>query len=62
MPLTIGVVALGLMMTALTLAELRQPIRASALKWPVGDRVLSLFAVAMFIVVFVNALIVLTTH
>ena len=65
MALVIGIAALGLLMTALMVAELRQPVRTNAIRLHdlrVGDRVLAVFALVMFTVTFVNVLIVLGTH
>ena len=56
---TIGMVALSLVMTVLTIAELRQPTKAT-LRLPaltLGDRVIGIFAVVTFTVAFVNGLI-----
>ena len=55
-------IALGLAMTALTLARLRRPAKANALKVPdltVGDRLLSLFVIVAFTLAFVNLLILI---
>jgi hypothetical protein len=57
---TIGIVALSLVMTVLTIAELRQPVRTSTLSVPapsLGDRVIGVFIVITFTVAFVNGLI-----
>jgi hypothetical protein len=56
---TIGMVALSLVMTVLTIAELRQPTKAT-LSLPaltLGDRVIGIFVVVTFSVAFVNGLI-----
>jgi hypothetical protein len=59
----IALVALALAMTALTLAELRQPvIGANAIKLPeftVGDRVIAAFVLLTFSLAFVNGLVLL---
>ena len=55
-------IALGLAMTALTLARLRRPAKANALKvldLTVGDRLLSLFVIVAFTLAFVNLLILI---
>jgi hypothetical protein len=47
-------------MTALTLAELRQPVRANAIKLPdftVGDRVIAAFVLVTFALALVNGLL-----
>ena len=57
---TIGIVALSLVMTVLTIAELRQPTSANTLRVPaltLGDRVIGVFVVVTFTVAFVNGLI-----
>ena len=57
----IGIVALSLVMTALTIAELRQPAKTT-LSLPaltLGDRVIGIFVVVTFSVAFVNGLILL---
>jgi hypothetical protein len=59
---TIGIVALSLVMTVLTIAELRQPVKASTLSVPAfgfGDRVIGVFVIVTFSVAFVNGLILL---
>jgi hypothetical protein len=56
---TIGIVALSLVMTVLTVAELRQPVKTT-LSLPaltLGDRVIGIFVVVTFAVAFVNGLI-----
>jgi hypothetical protein len=58
----IALAALGLAMTALTLAELRQPVRANAIKLPdftVGDRVIAAFVLVTFTLALVNGLLLL---
>jgi hypothetical protein len=58
----IAIGALGLVMTALTLAELRQPVRANAVKlpeFPVGDHVIAVFVLVTFTLAFVNGLMLL---
>jgi hypothetical protein len=59
---TIGIVALSLVMTVLTIVELRQPAKTSTLSVPalsLGDRVIGGFVVITFTVAFVNGLILL---
>jgi hypothetical protein len=59
---TIGILVLGLVMTALTVAELKQPVRASALKLPAltaGDRVIAGFVLVTFSIAFVNGLVLI---
>jgi hypothetical protein len=56
----IGIVALSLTMTVLTIAELRQAARTNALSVPVsslGDRVIGIFVVVTSAVAFVDGLI-----
>ena len=56
---TIGIVALSLVLTVLTIAELRQPVKTT-LSLPaltLGDRVIGVFVVVTFTVAFVNGLI-----
>jgi hypothetical protein len=56
---TIGIVALSLVMTVLTVAELRQPVKTT-LSLPaltLADRVIGIFVVVTFAVAFVNGLI-----
>jgi hypothetical protein len=56
----IAIVALSLVMTALTLAELRQPVGANALpRLTVGDRVIAVFVLVTFTVGLVNGLMLL---
>jgi hypothetical protein len=56
----IAFAALSLVMTALTLAELRQPVGANALPLlTVGDRVIAVFVLVTFTVGFVNGLMLL---
>ena len=58
----IGILALGLVMTALTLAELRQSVQANALKLPdltIGERVIAVFMLVTFTVALANLLILL---
>jgi hypothetical protein len=60
----IGIVALSLAMTALTVAELRQPAKTT-LSLPAlsfGDRVIGIFVVVTFTVAFVNGLILVAAH
>ena len=59
----IAFVALTLVLTALALAEFRQPVKASALKLPdlnVGDRVIAAFVIVTFAVAFVSEATLLT--
>jgi hypothetical protein len=57
----IAIVALGLVMTALTLAELRQPVGPNALpRLTVGDRIIAVFVLVTFTVGCVNGLMRLT--
>ena len=61
---TIGIVALSLVMTVLTIAELRQPVK-STLSLPaltLGDRVIGAFVVVTFSVAFINGLILLAAN
>jgi hypothetical protein len=61
---TIGIVALSLVMTVLTIAELRQPVK-STLSLPaltVGDRMIGIFVVVTFTVAFINGLILLAAN
>ena len=61
---TIAIVALSLVMTVLTIAELRQPVKTT-LSLPaltLGDRVIGLFVVVTFSVAFVNGLILLAAN
>ena len=51
----IGSVALGLVITALTLAELRRP------DLTIGDRVIAIFALVTFTVALVNGVVLLAT-
>ena len=58
----ITIAALSLVMTALIVAELAQPVKANTLRLPalsVGDRVIAVFVAVTFIVAFVNGLILL---
>ena len=58
---TIGIVALSLVMTVLTVAELRQPVKTT-LNLPalsLGDRVIGIFVVVTFTVAFINGFILL---
>jgi hypothetical protein len=60
----IAILALGLLMTALTVMELRQPVRASVIKFrnfTVADRVITVFVIGTFTVAFVSGLIVLAS-
>ncbi len=55
----IAIVALSLVMTVLTIAELRQPVRTNAPSVPalnIGDRVIGIFVVVTFAVAFINGL------
>ena len=61
---TIGIVALSLVMTVLTVAELRQPVKTT-LSLPaltLGDRVIGIFVVVTFTVAFINGLIILAAN
>ena len=61
---TIGIVALSLVMTVLTIAELRQPVKTT-LSLPaltLGDRVIGIFVVVTFTVAFINGLILLAAN
>jgi hypothetical protein len=61
---TIGIVALSLVMTFLTVAELRQPAKTT-LSLPaltLGDRVIGIFVVVTFTVAFINGLILLAAN
>ena len=61
---TIGIVALSLVLTVLTVAELRQPVKTT-LSLPaltLGDRVIGIFVVVTFTVAFVNGLILLAAN
>ena len=61
---TIGIVALSLVMTVLTIAELRQPVKTT-LSLPaltLGDRVIGAFVVVTFSVAFINGLILLAAN
>jgi hypothetical protein len=61
---TIGIVALSLIMTVLTIAELRQPVKTT-LSLPaltLGDRVIGAFVVVTFSVAFINGLILLAAN
>jgi hypothetical protein len=61
---TIGIVALSLVMTVLTVAELRQPAKTT-LSLPaltLGDRVIGIFVVVTFSVAFINGLILLAAN
>ena len=62
---TIAIVALSLVMTVLTIAELRQPVKTATLSLPgltFGDRVIGVFVVVTFAVAFVNGLIILAAN
>lgn len=55
----IAIVALSLVMTVLTVAELRQPVRTNASTLPVlnvGDRVIGIFVVVTFAIALINGL------
>ena len=61
---TIGIVALSLLMTVLTIAELRQPAKTT-LSLPAltrGDRVIGVFVVVTFTVAFINGLILVAAN
>ena len=53
-----AVVALGLAMAALTLAELRQPVRAMT----IGDRVIFVFVLSTCILAIVSGLVLLAAE
>jgi hypothetical protein len=58
----VAIVALSLVMTVMTIAELRQPVRASTVQLPeltVADRVIALFVVGTFSIATVNGLIMI---
>jgi hypothetical protein len=57
----IGLVALSLVMTLLTIVELRQPVQTtlSVPALTLGDRVIGAFVVVTFSVAFINGLILL---
>jgi predicted S18 family serine protease len=55
----IAIVALSLVMTVLTIAELRQPVRTNVSSVPalnIGDRVIGIFVVITFAVALINGL------
>ena len=57
----IAIVALSLVMTVMTIAELRRPVRASTVELPelaIADRVIALFALGTFTLAIANGLIV----
>ena len=56
----IAIVALSLVMTVMTVAELRRPVRTSTVRLPelaLADRTIALFALGMFTIAIVNGLI-----
>jgi hypothetical protein len=56
----VAVVALSLVMTVMTIAELRKPVSASTIEVPalsLADRVIALFALGTFTLATVNGLI-----
>ena len=56
----IAIVALSLVMTVMTIAELRRPVRASTVELPelaLADRVIALFALGTFTLAIANGLI-----
>ena len=56
----IAVVALSMVMAVMTIAELRQPVRASTVQLPeltLADRVIGLFVLGTFTVAIANGLI-----
>ena len=60
----IGIVALGLTMTVLTIAELRRTAATNAPSMPavsIGDRVIGIFIVVTSTVAFVDGLLLLAT-
>ena len=59
---TLVIVVLALVMAALTIAELRRPLSASAVKLPeltLADRAIALFVLGTFTLAIVNGLIVI---
>jgi hypothetical protein len=55
----IAIVALSLVMTVMTIAELRQPVSASAFQLPeftVADRVITVFVLGTFTLAIANGL------
>jgi len=56
----IAIVALSLVMTVMTIAELRRPVRASTVQLPeltLADRLIALFVLGTFTVAIANGLI-----
>jgi len=56
----IAIVALSLVMTVMTIAELRRPVRASTIQLPeltLADRLISLFVLGTFTLAIANGLI-----
>jgi hypothetical protein len=56
----IAIVALSLVMTVMTVAELRRPVRASTVQLPAlsaADRIIALFVLGTFSVAVINGLI-----
>ena len=57
---TIAIVALSLVMTVMTIAELRRPVAASTIQLPeltLADRLIGLFVLGTFTVAIANGLI-----
>jgi hypothetical protein len=57
---TIAIVALSLVMTVMTIAELRRPVSASTVQVPeltLADRLISLFVLGTFTLAIANGLI-----
>ena len=60
----IAIVALSLVMTVLTIAEFRRPVKASTVQLPeftVADRAIAVFVVGTFTLAFVNGLLLVAT-
>ena len=58
----IAIVALSLVMAVLTIAELRRPVRASAVQLPeltFADRAIALFVLGTFALAIVNGLVLI---
>jgi len=58
----IAIVALSLVMTVLTVAELRRPVKASTIQLPeltLADRAIAVFALATFTLAIVNGLVLI---
>ena len=57
----VAILALSLVMTVMTIAELRHPVKASTVQLPeltIADRAIALFALGTFTLAIVNGLIV----